>query len=52
MLRCSTASELMALLAAFFGFGATASTFHDLAKVSSYLEPFYDLAKLFFSVNP
>lgn len=48
MLRCSTMSELIAFIAALFGFGATAVTFHDIAKVSSYLEPFYDLAKLFF----
>jgi hypothetical protein len=48
MLRCSTASELIAFTAAFFGFGAVAVTFHDVAKISCYAEPIYDLAKLFF----
>jgi hypothetical protein len=41
-------SELIVFIAAFFGFGATAVTFHDLATISFYLEPFCDLAKLFF----
>jgi len=36
MLRCSTMSELIVFIAAFFGFGATAVTFHDLATISFY----------------
>jgi uncharacterized membrane protein YtjA (UPF0391 family) len=48
MLRCSTMCELIACIAALFGFGAVAVTFHDAARISYYAEPIYDLAKLFF----
>ena len=48
MLTWWIVSELLAVIAALFSFGATAVTLHDLAKISFYLEPFYNLAKLFF----
>jgi hypothetical protein len=38
----------MAFIAALFGLGATAATFHDMAKIVYDLEPCYDVAELFF----
>ncbi len=46
MLRLWILFEILALIAAYFGFGAVASTFHDLAKLSFFLGPFVDIGKL------
>ncbi len=48
MLKSWLFFEVLALIAALFGFGATATAAHDLAKLSFYTGPFYDLARLFF----
>jgi uncharacterized membrane protein YtjA (UPF0391 family) len=44
--------EMTAVIAALFGFGSTASVAHDLAKLSFYLGPVYDIGKFVFFGNP
>lgn len=44
--------ETLALIAALFGFTANAAVLHDLAKLSFFWGPVYDIGKFIFFGNP